>query len=166
MSIDPQRFRTVLGAFCSGITVVTALDADGAPLGLTCQSFSSLSLDPPLVLLAPARSSSTWPRIRAAGGFGVAVLAAGQEDVALAMARSGTDKFAGLDWAPSAHGRPRPAGIAAWLDCDLHAEHDGGDHTVVVGAVRDLDVTDHPPLLYHRGAFATLHRSEDRGDTP
>jgi 3-hydroxy-9,10-secoandrosta-1,3,5(10)-triene-9,17-dione monooxygenase reductase component len=155
-TIDPAHYRAVLGAFCSGVTVLTAVDGDGMPLGMTCQSFSALSLDPPLVLVAPARTSTTWPRIRAARGFCVNVLADGQRHVSDGMSRSGTDKFAGVGWTASAHGRPRIAGAAAWIECDVHDEHDGGDHTLVVGAVRELVDGGRLPLLFHRGGYAAL----------
>ncbi|HEV7870413.1 MAG TPA: flavin reductase family protein, partial [Modestobacter sp.] len=100
--VDPRVMRDVLGHFVSGVTVVTAMGADG-PLGFTCQSFSSLSLDPPLVAFAPARTSTTWPRLREAGRFCVNVLAEEQSDLSRQFARSGTDKFAGVSWAPSPH---------------------------------------------------------------
>ncbi len=103
--VSPTVMRDVLGHFVSGIVVVTAIGPDG-PLGFTCQSFASLSLDPPLISFAPARTSSTWPRIREVGGFCVNVLAHGHQDVSNGFARSGTDKFAGVDWRPSAHGSP------------------------------------------------------------
>jgi 3-hydroxy-9,10-secoandrosta-1,3,5(10)-triene-9,17-dione monooxygenase reductase component len=155
-AVDPATFRAVLGRFCSGITVITALGADG-PLGLTCQSFSSLSLDPPLVLFSPARTSRTWPRIREVGRLCVNVLAEGHCELSAAMARSGTDKFAGVRWGTSAHGAPRLEGAVAWLDCVLEAEHDGGDHTIVVAEVHGLSADPSArPLLYYQGRYAAL----------
>jgi len=145
--------REVLGHFVSGIVVVTAVGADG-PLGFTCQSFSSLSLDPPLVSLAPARTSTTWPRIRAVGAFCVNVLAAEHEDLSAAFARSGVDKFAGVAWTPAPSGAPVIEGVSAWVDCALWAEYDGGDHTIAIGRVRDLGADpSRPPLLYYRGRY-------------
>ncbi|MCW2893403.1 MAG: flavin reductase [Actinomycetia bacterium] len=155
-AVDPATFRAVLGRFCSGITVITALGADG-PLGLTCQSFSSLSLDPPLVLFSPARTSRTWPRIREVGRLCVNVLAEGHCELSAAMARSGTDKFAGVRWDTSAHGAPRLEGAVAWLDSVLEAEHDGGDHTIVVAEVHGLSADPSArPLLYYQGRYAAL----------
>ena len=109
-------------------------------LGFTCQSFASLSLDPPLVSFAPARSSSTWPRIRDVGTFCVNVLAADHRDLQrrLRPVGHGVDKFAGVRWCPAPSGAPVLEGVSAWIDCTLWAEHDGGDHTIVVGHVRDL----------------------------
>jgi 3-hydroxy-9,10-secoandrosta-1,3,5(10)-triene-9,17-dione monooxygenase reductase component len=157
--VDPQAMRDVLGHFASGITVVTADTAEG-PIGFTCQSFSSLSLDPPLVAFAPARTSRTWPRLREIGRFCVNVLAEGQDDVSQQFARSGGDKFAGVPWTCSPHGSPVLDGVVAWIDGELWAEYDGGDHTIVVARVLDLGA--HPerrPLLFHRGTYGLL-RSE------
>ncbi|MCW2618635.1 MAG: uncharacterized protein JWR28_1784 [Modestobacter sp.] len=151
--VDPQVMRDVLGHFVSGVTVVTAMGADG-PVGFTCQSFSSLSLDPPLVAFAPARTSTTWPRLREAGRFCVNVLSEEQSGLSRQFARSGTDKFAGVDWAPSPHGSPVLEGVVAWIDSELWAEYDGGDHTIVVARVLDLGAdASRTPLLFHRGAY-------------
>src|SRR5687768_1512196 len=129
--------REVLGHFVTGIVVITAVGPAG-PLGFTCQSFASLSLDPPLVSFAPARSSTTWPQIREVGAFCVNVLAAGHEELSAGFARSGVDKFAGVDWRAAPSGSPVLEGVSAWIDCTLWNEYDGGDHTVVVGLVQDL----------------------------
>jgi len=151
--VSPAVMRDVLGHFVSGIVVVTAAGNEG-PLGFTCQSFTSLSLDPPLVSLAPARTSTTWPRIRAVGAFCVNVLAAEHEDVSAVFARSGVDKFAGVAWTAGPSGAPVLEGVSAWIDCALWAEYDGGDHTIAVGRVRDLGADPaHPPLLYYRGRY-------------
>jgi len=158
--VDPQVLREVMGHFASGVTVVTALTADG-PTGFTCQSFSSLSLDPPLVAFAPARTSRTWPALRAIGRFCVNVLAEGQDEVSQNFARSGADKFAGVRWSPSAHGSPVLDDVVAWIDGELWAEYDGGDHSIVVARVLDLGADpDRRPLLFHRGTYGLLHRSE------
>jgi len=151
--VDPRVMRDVLGHFVSGVTVVTAMGT-GGPVGFTCQSFSSLSLDPPLVAFAPARSSSTWPRLREAGRFCVNVLAEEQSGLSRQFARSGTDKYAGVHWAPSPHGSPMLEGVVAWIDSELWAEYDGGDHTIVVARVLDLGAdASRTPLLFHRGAY-------------
>ncbi|MCZ2837874.1 flavin reductase family protein [Modestobacter sp. VKM Ac-2985] len=151
--VDPAVMRDVLGHFVSGVTVVTAMTVDG-PVGFTCQSFSSLSLDPPLVAFAPARTSRTWPLLRAAGSFCVNVLADSQSGLSRQFARSGTDKYAGVQWAPSPHGAPVLADVVAWIDSELWAEYDGGDHTIVVARVLDLGAdASRSPLLFHRGAY-------------
>jgi len=151
--VASTRMREVLGHFATGIVVITAAGPAG-PVGFTCQSFASLSLDPPLVSFSPARTSSTWPVIRAIGRFGINVLAEDQEPVSAAFARSGTDKFAGIAWRPSANGAPVLDGVCAWLDCTLWNEYDGGDHTIALGHVHDLAADpSRSPLLYHRGSY-------------
>ena len=158
--VDPEVLREVLGHFASGVTVVTALTADG-PAGFTCQSFSSLSLEPPLVAFAPARTSQTWPALRAIGRFCVNVLAEGQDAVSQTFAQSGGDKFAAVRWSPSAHGSPVLDDVVAWIDGELWAEYDGGDHNIVVARVLDLGADpERRPLLFHRGTYGLLHRSE------
>ncbi len=159
--IDSRVMRDGLGHFASGVTVVTAAGPDG-PLGFTCQSFSSLSLDPPLVAIAPARTSTTWPRLRDVGRFCVNVLAEDQSDLSAAFARSGVDKFAGVPWRPSPHGSPVLDGVVAWIDCTLWAEYDGGDHTIVAARVLDLGADpDRRPLLFHRGAYGRAEPADE-----
>ncbi|MEO9323717.1 flavin reductase family protein [Nocardioides sp. C4-1] len=156
-AVAARRFRDVLGRFASGVTVVTAIGADG-PVGMTCQSFSSVSLDPPLVLFVPSRTSRAWPLIRRAGSFCVNVLADGQAGVSDTMAGRGTDKFAGVDWTPSAvTGSPVLPGTLGHVDCTIHAVHESGDHDVVVGRVVDLEASDGDagPLLFFRGRYRT-----------
>ncbi|WP_231976026.1 flavin reductase family protein [Streptomyces sp. 3214.6] len=157
--VDQGEFRRVLGSFASGVTVVTAPAAEGedGPAGFACQSFSSLSLDPPLVAFMVGRTSTTWPRIARAGVFCVNVLSAAQGPLCRAFARSGADKFAGVDHdAAPASGAPRLTGTLAWIDCAIHAVHTGGDHLIVVGRVNALgagDGADEQPLLFHKGRF-------------
>ncbi|WP_028280006.1 flavin reductase family protein [Arthrobacter sp. H5] len=145
--------REVLGRFCSGITVVTAM-TDAGPVGFTCQSFASLSLDPPLVSFNPARTSTTWPLIRNAGSFCINVLSVEQKDISNAFARSGADRFTGLPWTPAPSGAPVLEGVIAWADCRLWAEYDGGDHTIVAAQVCALaEGPDEDPLLFYRGGY-------------
>jgi 3-hydroxy-9,10-secoandrosta-1,3,5(10)-triene-9,17-dione monooxygenase reductase component len=154
--VDPRLMREVLGHFASGVTVVTA-DTDDGPIGFTCQSFSSLSLDPPLIAFAPARTSQTWPRLRDMGRFCVNVLAEGQDAVSQDFARSVSDKFTGVAWTLSSHGSPVLDDVVAWIDGELWAEYDGGDHTIVVARVLDLGAhPDRRPLLFHRGSYGLL----------
>ncbi|MFB7276707.1 flavin reductase family protein [Streptomyces hydrogenans] len=152
--IDPARFRDVLGRFASGITVVAALD-DGAPVGFACQSFASLSLDPPLVMLAVGRSSTSWPRIQAAGRFCVNILAEDQRTTCAALGRSGPDKFADVPWRVSEHGTVRVDGALAHVECVLHEVYEAGDHHLVTAHVVALDAgEDGRPLLYYRSRYA------------
>ncbi|MFF2505472.1 flavin reductase family protein [Streptomyces sp. NPDC058067] len=155
--LNPTEFREVMGHFASGITVVAGLDPDaGEPVGLACQSFASLSLEPPLVLLCVGKASTSWPKVRRAGRFGVSILADDQRDVCAAVGRKGPDKFAGVDWELSENGAVRIGGALATIDCELYAVHEGGDHWIVTARV--LALTARPsgsPLLYFRSAYAT-----------
>lgn len=158
--VDPAAFRTVLGHFASGVTVITAPGEEG-PAGFACQSFASLSLEPPLVAFMVARTSATWPRIARAGVFCVNILGTGQEALCRGFAVSGADKFAGVAWSASpVTGAPRLAGVPAWIDCAIDAVHTGGDHLIVVGRVgalgTDPAAAGAGPLLFHRGAFGRL----------
>ena len=151
--LDPAEFRRVLGNFATGVTVITAPGTP--PAGFACQSFSSLSLDPPLVAFMVGRTSGTWPRIAQAGVFCVNVLSAEQGELCRAFAVSGADKFAGVRHEPSpVSGSPRLAGTLAWIDCTIHAVHTGGDHLIVVGRVDALGAGEgERPLLFHQGRF-------------
>ncbi|MGH4029667.1 flavin reductase family protein [Actinomycetota bacterium Odt1-20B] len=155
--LDPGEFRRVLGNFATGVTVITAPATDGAqgPAGFACQSFASLSLDPPLVSFMVARTSTTWPRIARAGVFCVNVLGADQGELCRGFAVSGADKFAGVEHGPSpVSGSPRLTGAPAWIDCTIHAVHTGGDHLIVVGRVDALGAEESgSPLLFHKGTF-------------
>jgi len=155
--IDPAKFRQVLGHFPTGVTVITAQDGDEA-VGLAVGSFFSVSLDPPLIGFCAGSQSTSWPRIRRAGRFCVNVLEAGQEDVCRVFAGKAADKFAGTghDAAPTS-GAPRLENVLAWIDCELEAVHPGGDHDIVVGRVRDLEVAhEGAPLVFFRGGYAQL----------
>ncbi|MFC3999293.1 flavin reductase family protein [Nocardiopsis sediminis] len=157
--VDPAHFRDVLGRFCSGITAVTA-DVDGRPVGLTCQSFMSMSLEPPLVAFAPAITSTSYPSIRETGRFAASVLAESQVQVALSFARSGGDKFADVPWHRGVTGAPLLDGAVAHIECELADEYRVGDHLLVVGKV--VALSGHPdaaPLLYFQGSFAALSAS-------
>jgi 3-hydroxy-9,10-secoandrosta-1,3,5(10)-triene-9,17-dione monooxygenase reductase component len=155
-----RRFRDVLGRFASGVTVVTSM-SNGMPVGMTCQSFSSVSLDPPLVLFVPAKTSRAWPLIQRAGKFCVNFLGAGQAELSNAMAGRGVDKFAGVSWHPSvATGSPLFDGLLGYVDCAIHAVHEAGDHYVVIGRVLELGAADaEKPLLFYQGKYATTDRS-------
>jgi 3-hydroxy-9,10-secoandrosta-1,3,5(10)-triene-9,17-dione monooxygenase reductase component len=150
--LDQARFREVLGHFATGVTIVTALE-EGQPVGFSCQSFAALSLDPPMVVLAPARSSTSWPRIRAAGSFCVNILNEHQEAVCRAFAISGGDKFSGVGWRPGITGAPVIDGALAVVECQLGEIFEGGDHEIVTGLVVALEVGEGGPLLFYRGGF-------------
>jgi 3-hydroxy-9,10-secoandrosta-1,3,5(10)-triene-9,17-dione monooxygenase reductase component len=154
--IDQAAFRTVLGHFATGITVITAVH-DGQPVGLAANSFTSVSLDPPLILFCAAKSSSTWPSIRDAGHFCVNILADDQEEVSRVFATKGADRFAGIGYRTGTTGAPLLHDVLAWLDCTIEAVHEAGDHLIVVGRVHELDVQrEGRPLLFYRGGYGRL----------
>jgi 3-hydroxy-9,10-secoandrosta-1,3,5(10)-triene-9,17-dione monooxygenase reductase component len=152
-----QVFRGVLGRFASGITVVTSSTSSG-PVGMTCQSFSAVSLRPPLVLFAPAKTSRAWPLIHRTGHFTINLLAADQQDLSTNFAISKADKFEGVDWTPSdEHGDPHLAGCLGWIDCRVQNVHAEGDHYIVVGSVLKLTEGDaDEPLLFYRSNYHQL----------
>jgi 3-hydroxy-9,10-secoandrosta-1,3,5(10)-triene-9,17-dione monooxygenase reductase component len=156
VNIEEGEFRAVLGHFASGVVVVTALH-DKRPAGLTCQSFFSLSLNPPLVAFAPGASSTSWPRVAQSGQVCVNVLASDQEALARTFAASGTDKFAGVGWSSSAaNGAPRLHGSLAWIDGSITESHAAGDHYLVVVKVEALETGLGHPLLFYRGGFGSF----------
>ncbi len=152
---DSKQFREVLGHFATGITVITAMDGE-EPVGLAVNSFTSVSLDPPLVLFCAAKSSSTWPRIERAGHFTVNVLDEEQEDVSRLFATSGTDRFGQVGWRVGTQG-PILDDVHAFLDCTLEVVHEAGDHWIVVGRVVDLGLAaDAGPLVFYQGRYGRL----------
>jgi flavin reductase (DIM6/NTAB) family NADH-FMN oxidoreductase RutF len=156
--LDPARLRRVLGAFPSGVTAVAAV-VDGAPVGLAASSFTSVSLDPPLVSVCIAHASTTWPVLRGARRLGVSVLGADQEAAGRQLAARGADRFAALAWRSTGHGAVLLDGAAAWLECGIEAEVRAGDHDIVLLRVHDLDADhDVSPLVFHGSRFRRLER--------
>ncbi len=153
-SFDDATFRRVLGHYPTGVCIITSIATDGKPIGMVVGSFTSVSLDPPLVAFFPGRKSATWPRIEAAGKFCVNVLATDQQELCRQFAISGSDKFARLSHNVSANGSPILNDVIAWIDCTLDVVHEAGDHSIAIGRVVALEV-DRPtsPLLFLRGGF-------------
>jgi 3-hydroxy-9,10-secoandrosta-1,3,5(10)-triene-9,17-dione monooxygenase reductase component len=148
-----RSFRDTLSRFCSGVTVVTSVSG-GEPVGMTCQSFASVSLHPPLVMFIPAKTSRAWPMMQRAGHFTVNFLTESQQDLSTTFATKGVDKFAGVPWTPGSTGAPVLDGVLGHIDCTVHAVHEVGDHYLVIGKVQDLHVgVDADPLLFYRGAY-------------
>jgi 3-hydroxy-9,10-secoandrosta-1,3,5(10)-triene-9,17-dione monooxygenase reductase component len=149
-------FRDVLGHFATGVTIITAIDDEG-PAGVAANSFTSVSLDPPLVLFCVARTSTTWPRIERARKFAVNILGEHQEDLCRLFAQKGADRFAQTEWHVGVGGSPVLHDVLAYVDCEFWAEYDGGDHIIVVGRVLDLGIThDAGPLVFFRGRYGRL----------
>jgi 3-hydroxy-9,10-secoandrosta-1,3,5(10)-triene-9,17-dione monooxygenase reductase component len=144
----------VLGHFATGVTVVTSMTTDRRPVGLAVNSFTSVSLEPALVAFCVGVTSSTWPTVRATGAFCVNILAEDQEAVSRVFASHGVDRFSGLGWKPAPSGAPILADVLAWVDCTVEAEHEAGDHRIVVGRVRELDLLhEGRPLVFYRGGY-------------
>lgn len=152
-TIDAAHYRKVLGHFATGVTIISAVDG-GEPVGMAANSFTSVSLSPPLVLFCAAHSSTTWPRIRSAGAFCVNVLAEDQEELCRLFATKGADRFNGVGWRPGPSGSPIIADVLAWIDCRIEATHEAGDHVIVVGRALAMDAALHgKPLLFYRGGY-------------
>ncbi|HZU73247.1 MAG TPA: flavin reductase family protein [Acidimicrobiales bacterium] len=152
---DSAWFRTVLGHFASGVVVVTSADDDG-PVGFTCQSFFSVSLEPPLIAVAPGRGSSSWPRIAETGVFCANVLTEDQEPLCRVFANTGADKFRGVGWRPGTTGSPVLSDVLAWVECSIESVQDAGDHYLVLGRVVEMGHGHGRPLVFYRGGFGTF----------
>lgn len=152
--VDPLLLRRAFGSFATGITIVTTTDAEGRPVGLTANSFTSVSLEPPLVLFCLDRNSSSLPHFQRAGAFGINVLSSGQQELSSRFVKRGEDRFNGVSWALQESGVPVIEGAAATFECELHTTHDGGDHLVFIGRVRRFDCDAQcDPLLYFQGRY-------------
>ncbi|MCU1362945.1 MAG: NADPH-flavin oxidoreductase [Acidimicrobiaceae bacterium] len=161
MTFSAAEFKATMSRFATGVTIVTGVDGD-EPVGFTCQSFISLSIDPPFIALAPARSSTSWPRIAHAGQFCVNILADTQRELAQKFAVSGGDKFKGMNWTASpATGSPLIAGSVAWVDCKVELVHEAGDHELIVGKVLDLGISAGSPLLFIEAKYVSIKGPED-----
>jgi 3-hydroxy-9,10-secoandrosta-1,3,5(10)-triene-9,17-dione monooxygenase reductase component len=159
--VDPEIegavYRRVLGHYPTGVCVVTATLPDRRQAGMVVGSFTSVSLDPPLVGFFPDVSSTSWPQIEQAGKFCVNILASDQKDLCRRFSAKGEDKFAGVSHRLSANGSPVLDDVVAWIDCNLHAVHEAGDHFIVLGRVQELDVArPEQPLLFFRGSYGSF----------
>ena len=155
-SFGSERFRQVLGHLPTGVTVITAHHPDG-PVGMSANSVTSVSMEPPLILFCPAKSSTSWPRIHQSGRFCVNVFGAQHEEISRRFAARDVDRFAGVAW----HSRPDGPALdeaVAWIECTIDAEHEAGDHLIVVGAVDRLDVREDggEPLVFFRGRYGSF----------
>lgn len=152
-TIEATRLRQVLGQYPTGVSVISATDGQ-TPIGMTVGTFTSVSLEPPLVAFLPQKTSTTWPLIEKVGRFAVNVLTWEQEHLCRQMARPSDQKFVGVDWRPSELGSPIIDGVVAWIDCEITSVVDAGDHWIVIGAVRDMAIErDALPLVFFRGGY-------------
>jgi len=155
-TVDPATFRSILGYLPTGIVIVAANAPEG-PVGMSCNSFTSVSLSPPLVSVCAAESSTTWPSIRRTGEFCVSILASHHAHTCRTFAQRGVDRFAEGRW----HERARGPGLydaAAWIDCEIEAEHEAGDHWIVVARVVEMQAHDFEarPLVFYRGRYGSF----------
>lgn len=156
--LDGARFRQVMGRFATGVVAITAVEpGTGRPTGIAANSFTSVSLDPPLVAFCVAHTSTTWPRLRASDRLCINILGEPQLDVCRRLALKGGDKFDGIDWTESPSGAPAIEGALAWIECSVEQEHVAGDHVIVVARVHALDENhDGRPLVFYRGAYGGI----------
>lgn len=160
-NFDVTEFRRALGAFVTGVTVVTTIQPDGSPRGFTANSFTSVSLDPPLILVCIAKTASSHPVFSKAARFAVSVLAQDQRPVSGVFASKSADKFAQVAWHARHTGAPVMDGAAASFDCETHDVVDAGDHIILIGRVVDFTHTSSTPLGYCRGAYVDFSLSQD-----
>ncbi len=154
-ALPAQDLRRALAQFATGVTVVTTRAPDGTPVGMTANSFASVSLDPPLVLWSLARSAASFTAFRQAAGFRVHVLAGDQLDVAKRFATRGVDKFTAGQWTYPDDGAPQLAGCVAWFDCETRSRHDEGDHVIFVGRIVAMGAPGGTPLIFHDSRYVT-----------
>lgn len=162
---DSRQFRNVLGRFATGVTVVTTAAADGTPLGVTVNSFTSVSLDPPLVLFCLERDAFCRPAFERASHFAVNILGSGQRALSDRFAEPSQDKWNDLEFRTGDHGCPLLPGTLGALECERHAMHDGGDHVILIGRVVSLDANSGSPLVYFRGAYTALNDRDGRSSS-
>lgn len=164
-AFDSSRFRHVLGHFATGVAVITATTPSG-PVGMAVSSFTSVSLEPPLVAFLPDKSSTSWPKIRGAGLFCVNILSAGQEELCARFARKGIDKFAGVPWRAAPSGAPIIEGGMAWIDCELTQTFESGDHFIAIGRVVQLEAAEYGvPLVFFQGGYGHFALPRSPGPT-
>lgn len=159
--LDPREFRKALGTFTTGVTIITTRGFHGEPIGITANSFNSVSLDPPMVLWSLAAASRSRPAFEAASLWAVHILAADQDSLSNRFAQSGTDKFTGLELAAGVGNLPLLSGCAARLQCKTAFKRQAGDHIIFVGEVLDFDRCDLPPLVFQAGCYALATRKAD-----
>jgi len=161
---NPHEFRNALGQFATGVTIVTTIDGEAKPVGVTASSFNSVSLDPPLVLWSLAKTAHSMPAYQNSGGFNVHVLASHQSDLSNQFARPSDDKFAGITWSPCEQGFPLLPEYAALFRCKTHFQYEGGDHIIFVGEVIDYQTHDFPVLVFQGGRYAEAKQKTAAAD--
>ncbi len=154
--VDPKDLREALGNFTTGVAIATTIGDGGAPVGVTINSFNSVSLDPPLILWSLANSAPSFGAFRSNPSFAINLLAADQQDTCMQFARPSEDKFRGVGHRTGFGGVPLIDGAAVQFECRSYARYPGGDHEIHVGEVVRISVSDRPPLVFHRGRFKSV----------
>lgn len=157
--ISTAQLRQAFGAFPSGVTVVTTTSPSGSPIGFTASSFTSVSMEPPLLLVCIDHRSENLPLFRECGSFGVNILAAGQEDISSCFASPQDDRFAHINWYMTDHNTPMISDTLSRFDCSLETFHTAGDHDILIGRIIGLDTHDGPALGYFRGRYVTFEQA-------
>ncbi|MDI1344969.1 MAG: flavin reductase family protein [Pseudolabrys sp.] len=160
LPIDSYHFRNALGQFATGVTIITTMAADRCPVGVTANSFTSLSLDPPLILWNLRQTSRSFPMFENSSRFAINVLSETQSDIAMNFATRSFDRFQGVDWYEGAHGAPIIGGSLATFECAHVAKYPGGDHAIFVGRVLAFQAGSGRPLLFFEGSFRELPKTE------
>lgn len=158
MTVDQHDFRAVLGRFATGVTVVTACDAQGNDVGMTVSAFTSVSLDPPLVCVSIGHDASAYHALAEATHFVVNILSEGQEALARRFAESDADRFEGIGYDRAASGAAILLDVLGHLECEIKVRHEAGDHDIIIGSVDAAIANEGKPLLYYRGGYAQLER--------
>jgi flavin reductase (DIM6/NTAB) family NADH-FMN oxidoreductase RutF len=156
MPIDRNELRRVMGHFATGVTIITTVSKEGAPAGLTANAFTSVSLDPALLLVSVDRKAESWPHFEQSKVFTVNILSDDQETLSRKFAVSGGDKFQGVAYHMGANGVPILEGVLAYLECKLWATYDGGDHTLFLGLIDQAEAREAKPLLFYRGGYRAI----------
>lgn len=153
---DANELRNTLGCFTTGVVVATTVGDGGMPVGLTINSFNSVSLDPPLILWSLSLAAPSLSAFRAHSTFAINILSIDQADLCLRFAKSAENKFKDVSWTAGMNGIPLISNALGWLECEVWRRHDGGDHEIIIGEVMGLGSTDKLPLVYHRGRLKRI----------
>jgi flavin reductase (DIM6/NTAB) family NADH-FMN oxidoreductase RutF len=156
MPIERNELRRVMGHFATGVTIITTVSKDGIPFGLTANAFTSVSLDPPLLLISVDKKAESWPHFEQSKVFTVNILGEEQEALSRKFAVSGGDKFQGVAYRAGFNNVPILEGVLAYLECKLYATYDGGDHTIFLGEIEQAEAREIKPLIFYRGGYRSL----------
>ena len=156
MPIERNELRRVMGHFATGVTIITTVSKDGVPFGLTANAFTSVSLDPPLLLISVDKKAESFPHFEESKVFTVNILGDEQESLSRKFAVSGGDKFQGVAYRMGANGVAILEGTLAYLECKLYAVYDGGDHTLFLGEIEQAETREVKPLIFYRGGYRSL----------